>query len=304
MTTFQIQCFLAVADTLNFTKAAQQLYIAQSSLSRNIFNLEKEVGLTLLSRTKKTVRLTPAGSILYAEFSRMLTQLDQAIEKAAATVSNSERMAIGILETQRTAHYLPQSVKQLREEYPNIEATFQRGTFKQLRDWLRDGDIDVAITLGFDLPEYQETMDVSCQSFIRSLPICALSRLHPLADQQTISFEDLGNDTLVTIGPEVSKCGYEGMLSLCQLHGFTPKDIQTTPTLEDSMLILENNNCFSIIDENSNFISNPALRCIPISTGNTLNVVAIWKNDSIHPYISRFVSLVTKTNSDLREKNI
>ncbi|SDB12327.1 LysR family transcriptional regulator [Eubacterium oxidoreducens] len=295
MTTFQIKCFLAVADTLNFTKAAQQLFIAQSSLSRNIFNLEKEIGLTLLNRNKKTVRLTPAGSILYEEFTKTLNQIEQAIQKASATITGSDRMAIGILETQRTANYLPQAVNQLRAEYPNISATFQRGTFKQLRDWLAADEIDLAITLGFDLPDYQASMDVSCQSFIRSLPICALSRLHPLAEQQSITFEDLKNDTLVTIGPEVSSCGYEGMILLCQLHGFEPKDIITTYSLESSMLILENNNCFSIIDENSNFVNNPALRCIPISTGNTLNVVAIWKNNSSQPYVSHLVSLLTQT---------
>ena len=52
MTVFQIQCFLSVAETLNFTEAANRLFIAQSSLSRNISHLEEEIGLTLFIRTK------------------------------------------------------------------------------------------------------------------------------------------------------------------------------------------------------------------------------------------------------------
>ena len=59
MTTFQIECFLNVAKYLNFTEAANHLFIAQSSLSRNISNLEAELGIKLFSRTKKYVRLTP-----------------------------------------------------------------------------------------------------------------------------------------------------------------------------------------------------------------------------------------------------
>ncbi len=294
MTTFQIKCFLTACETLNFTKAAQRLYIAQSSLSRNIVNLEKEIGLTLLYRTKKTVRLTPAGHILYDEFTQLLDQLDLAIDKAAATVEESKSLSIGILETQRTAHFLPQSINQLRKEFPNITANFQRGTFKQLRDWLNDDEIDLAITLGFDLPQYQEEMDISCHSLSRSLPICALSRLHPLAEKQSVTFEELRNDTLVAISPEISRGGYEGMISLCELHGFIPKNIQTAPSLESSMLLLENDNCFSIVDENSNFINNPALRCLPISTGNTLNLVVAWKSDSLQPYLTYFVSLLAK----------
>ena len=64
MTVFQIQCFLSVAETLNFTEAANRLFIAQSSLSRNISHLEEEIGLTLFIRTKKYVRLTPSGTVL------------------------------------------------------------------------------------------------------------------------------------------------------------------------------------------------------------------------------------------------
>ena len=65
MTSFQIQCFMTVAEYLNFTEAASQLFVAQSSLSRNISNLEEELSLQLFLRTKKYVRLTPAGAILF-----------------------------------------------------------------------------------------------------------------------------------------------------------------------------------------------------------------------------------------------
>ena len=65
MTIFQIQCFLNVAEYLNFTEAANHLFVAQSSLSRNVSNLEEELGMKLFVRTKKYVRLTSSGAILY-----------------------------------------------------------------------------------------------------------------------------------------------------------------------------------------------------------------------------------------------
>ena len=82
MTIFQIKCFLNVAKYLNFTEAANHLFIAQSSLSRNISNLETELGIQLFSRTKKYVRLTPGGAVLYQELSVLLDQGRNAIEKA------------------------------------------------------------------------------------------------------------------------------------------------------------------------------------------------------------------------------
>ncbi len=72
MTIFQIQCFLNVAEYLNFTEAANHLFVAQSSLSRNVSNLEEELGMKLFVRTKKYVRLTSSGAILYEEFSKLM----------------------------------------------------------------------------------------------------------------------------------------------------------------------------------------------------------------------------------------
>lgn len=68
MTILSNRCFLNVAEYLNFTEAANHLFIAQSSLSRNISNLEAELGIKLFSRTKKYVRLTPGGAVLYQNF--------------------------------------------------------------------------------------------------------------------------------------------------------------------------------------------------------------------------------------------
>jgi len=82
MTSFQVKCFLMVAEYLSFTEAANQLFVAQSSLSRNVSNLEEELGLQLFVRTKKYVRLTPAGAILFDRFSKMEIQIQETIEKA------------------------------------------------------------------------------------------------------------------------------------------------------------------------------------------------------------------------------
>lgn len=82
MTSTQVQCFMSVAEQLNFSKAALELFMAQSSLSKNISNLETELGLKLFFRTKKSVSLTPAGAVLYEEFNKLMVQYNTAVEKA------------------------------------------------------------------------------------------------------------------------------------------------------------------------------------------------------------------------------
>lgn len=98
MTIFQIQCFLNVAEYLNFTEAANHLFVAQSSLSRNVSNLEEELGMKLFVRTKKYVRLTSSGAILYEEFSKLMKLGEAAVQKARnAELGENGSIVLGVL---------------------------------------------------------------------------------------------------------------------------------------------------------------------------------------------------------------
>ena len=177
MTVFQIQCFLSVAETLNFTEAANRLFIAQSSLSRNISHLEEEIGLTLFIRTKKYVRLTPSGTVLYSEFSKLLKLGQHALEKARnAELGETGSLCLGVLETQRSENFLPSRLGQLRKEHPNIQIDIISGTFRELREAVMDNRIDIALTLGFDMEDFNPDEVVFQPVFpvsppVRDLPV-------------------------------------------------------------------------------------------------------------------------------------
>ena len=116
MTIFQIQCFLNVAEYLNFTEAANHLFVAQSSLSRNVSNLEEELGMKLFVRTKKYVRLTSSGAILYEEFSKLMKLGEAAVQKARnAELGENGSIVLGVIETQRSENFLPHALHLLRE---------------------------------------------------------------------------------------------------------------------------------------------------------------------------------------------
>lgn len=297
MTTFQIKCFLAAARHLNFTKGSNEMFISQSSLSRNISNLEKEIGMPLFVRTKKYVRLTPAGAVLFEEFQKLLTASEIALEKArTANTSPQNSLSLGIVESQKTESFLPHALGILRKKYSSIDVTFIRGNFKEMRENLNLENIDIAITLGFDIASYLP-YNVVYQSILRSTPLCAISRYHPLANARAIRLEDLRNENLITISPGISQGGYEGMVELCKLHGFTPNIIKTTQSLEQVSLMIQSGEGFSIIDNNSMLCKDEALRCLPVKNGNTINLVAIWKKENYNPAIPLFISLLTDPDS-------
>lgn len=293
MTHFQIECFLNVAKYLNFTEAANHLFIAQSSLSRNISNLEEELDMKLFFRTKKYVRLTPAGAVLYKEFSALMEQGKAAIEKArAAGLGQEGSISIGVIESQRSENFLPPVLNALREKYPNIKLSVFRGNFKELRQALFEGKIDISLTMDFDLPGYPASETIF-QPFFHSSARCVLSKSHPLAKREYVHLEDLKNVPIVAINPELSYGAYNNAMELCKIHGFTPQEIHLSNSTQDTLLMVESGLGFSILDENCISSANESIQSIPVLRSDPLVLVAIWKKDNFNPVISLFVNLLT-----------
>ncbi len=293
MTSFQIECFLNVAKFLNFTEAANHLFIAQSSLSRNISNLEEELGMKLFFRTKKYVRLTPAGAVLYEEFSSLTQQAKEAVEKARlAGLGQEGSISLGVIESQRSENFLPEVLNAVRERYPNIKLNVFRGNFKELRQALSEGKIDISLTMDFDLPGYPAEETVF-QPFFHSSARCVISKLHPLAKKDYIHLEELKNVPLIAINPEISFGAYNNAVELCKLHGFTPKEIHLSNSTQDTLLMIESGLGYSILDENCISSANQAVQSIPVFRSDPLVLVAIWRKENFNPVISLFVNLLT-----------
>lgn len=292
MTSFQIKCFLTVAEYLSFTEAANHLFVAQSSLSRNVSNLEEELGLQLFVRTKKYVRLTPAGAILFEEFAKLEKQTDDAIDRARKAQANLEGLLrIGIIENQRSEHFLPQSISSLRKNLPNLKIDLLRGNFKELREALGKNEIDVSVTVDFDIEEYLD-QNVIYQPFLISKGRCVISKYHPLADQEIIQIADLKNEPLIAISPDVSKGGCQHILELCKMHGFTPPQIHYANSVENLILMVESGLGYSVLDENSAIMASSAVRSIPINDQGPLSLVAIWHKNNLNPAVPLFVNML------------
>lgn len=290
MTTAQIHYFLTVATCLNFTEASKKLFVAQSSLSRNIANLEEELGLKLFSRTKKYVRLTPAGAVLFEEFSKLENQLEEAIHKAQkAQLGSDMKLYIGVVEAQESEHFLPGSIARLKSRYPNIDLELTRGNFRALRESLRAGQIDIAITMDFDMNAYKE-QDVLYETMYRSYGECVISKKHPSALKKNFDFGVLKNETAIAISPDISLGGYNNLIMFCERHGFTPKRIQTASSVEDIMLMVEAGLGFSVLDENCKMHQSPEVRFIHLDDDMTLSVVAVWRKENYNPAIPLFVN--------------
>ena len=290
MTIFQIQCFLNVAEYLNFTEAANHLFVAQSSLSRNVSNLEEELGMKLFVRTKKYVRLTSSGAILYEEFSKLMKLGEAAIQKARnAELGENGSIVLGVIETQRSENFLPHALHLLRENHPNIRIDIISGNFHELRESVLNGRIDIALTLDFDIVDYPAD-DIIYQVFFESSPKCVISRSHPLAQQNNLHFDRLSTETMIAIDPSISRGAYNNIVQFCERHGFTPAHTIYATSIQNLLLKVEAGLGFSVLDENCISNSNTAVLSLPFYKTDPLHLVAVWKKDNLNPVIPLFTN--------------
>ncbi len=299
MTDSQITCFLCVAKYLNFTEAANHLFMAQSSLSRNISNLETELGIRLFTRTKKYVRLTPGGAVLYQEFSRLMEEGKSAIQKARhAELGQEGSIKLGVIETQRSENFLPAALNALRKKHSGIQFHLFRGNFKELRESLLKNRIDIALTMDFDLPDYPEQKTIY-QPFFQTNLRCVISRSHPLADQPEISLADLKEDPLIAIAPHISRGAYYNILELCEESGFSPSNISCSNSIQDTLLMVESGLGFSVLDENCISSANEAIRSIPLVDTTPIELVAVWKKENFNPVLPLFINLLGSSSHQI-----
>ena len=117
----QIRSFVAVATTRNFTRAAEQLHIAQPPLSRQIQLLEEEMGVQLIERNRRPVRLTPAGRVFYEQALQVLHQVGQ-MKTAARQVGLQQRQSISVGYVASTLYGgLPMLVRMFRQRHPDTD---------------------------------------------------------------------------------------------------------------------------------------------------------------------------------------
>ena len=229
-----LRYFQAVAETLNFSRAAERLRIAQPPLSRQIRDLETELGVALFSRIRGKVRLTPAGRLLQRELPDLFQRLAALVAATQRAGHGGEALNIGT-DWRLPLDPLASAVSELRRQgqttaqinFVDLPLTEQLGA-------LRDGRIDLAF-----LPEVflgarrgLDLLRVASPAVMAALPAS-----HPLAHRRKLSLGELRDERWVLLNPRHAPGFRELVVEICRKAQFTPKFGPTAPTM-DGMLTL------------------------------------------------------------------
>lgn len=152
MTIKQLHYFIAVAETLSFTKAAKRFYVAQTAVSQQIASLERELGLQLFRRNNRHVELTEAGQSFYREIRPLVIRLEHAVQTASAVGKQDlAQFCVGFT-PDLPIHLLPPLLRQFHEFYPALRLNLQRDAAEDLARPLSHGDMDAALMLAVPNP--------------------------------------------------------------------------------------------------------------------------------------------------------
>lgn len=208
--------FLAVAERLNFSRAADALHVAQPAISQQIQALEKELGTKLFDRMGRKVALTQAGQALLPHARRILT----AVEAAEQDVRELGALTRGMVSlgapSTVSSHVLPARLTEFKRLYPGLEVTLREAGTQSLLAMIEKGELDLAIAVTDVLPGHVEVLPLREETYV-----LAVNAHHPLAKRRTVRLADLANEAFILF-PEGYKLR-EVTLNACRQAGFEPK---------------------------------------------------------------------------------
>lgn len=212
----QLRYFVEVAEREHISEAAEHLHVAQSAISRQIANLEDELGTPLFERIGRNVKLTPIGKIFLEHAIVALKAIDFAAKQVEEYLDPAKgTIKIGF-PTSLASYVLPSVISAFKKEYPDVSFHLRQGSYKYLIDAVKNRELNLAF-LG-PLPQKDDEINTTLL-FSESIH-ALLPSSHPLAKQESINLSDLRNEKFVSF-PE----GYvlhKVALDACKSVGFTP----------------------------------------------------------------------------------
>ncbi len=211
----QLRYVLAIADTGNFTKASQAMFVSQPSLSQQVAKLEKELGHRLFHRLGRRAVPTDAGAVFIERARRIIFEVDNAASEIRDDPDLGRQITVGAIQTV-APYILPDLIQRCREQYPNLQISTYEGFRGDLIAGVLDGNIDLAIVA---LPHNDPRLSV--EPIFSEPLLLAVGRNHPLATKRTFTVADLAEETFIMMGR--SSTLTEQVSQFCGEHDFEPR---------------------------------------------------------------------------------
>lgn len=286
-----LECFLVVAEELNFTRAAAQLGIAQPSLSRHIHALEERLGTRLFERVHRQVSLTAAGRLLQAGAAGPLLQLQRAIDLAerAGSLDEGSRLEIGFISSLLSSDMI-QLFQRYRQQHPQVHLT--------LHDWL-PGDQVRALAEGrldggfIGLASRDRLSGIAFQPWKREALKLFLPPGHALAGQRAIALKAVARDPMVAVAGGSFPAFASAVRDLCRKAGFRPRVIHEANRAQAVVAMVAAGAGTAILPDSMSRVADKGITAVDILDRTAQVIYAFaYRSRGVTPVLRSFLALL------------
>lgn len=296
MNTVQLECFLAVAEYLNFSKAADTLKITQPAVSHQITSLEDELGTRLFIRTSKHVSLTEAGFMFMEDASTIIKIASSAKKRLRAGVDDSLFFTIGC-HNQTELGLLPPVIRKLRELFPTLRPSVKLIPFRSMANLLEDERIHVMF--GFRHDDQKRSLGLFHE--LGRLPIsCVCTEGHPFAGRTCLDEEELKGPMVLCDPQRLPPPLLQSQMRVSS--SCHPSELFFVDTYESILAMIKAGLGFSLLPCYPGCGVDDGLCYIPVNGIPSVSFGLYYKELKGHPLLKAFIGLMDERTARLQIK--
>jgi DNA-binding transcriptional LysR family regulator len=283
-----LRYFVAVAEEENVSRAALKLHVSQPGISRQIHDLEDEIGFQLFERSAKSVRLTAAGKVFLGEVRAVLQRASEAVEKARAVSGGTAgEIAIGYAPS-LTVQILPAALRKFQEQFPNVRVVLHDLSTEEMLAQLRSGKLQVALSVR---PPRAMLRGLRFAELAR-YPMCvAVAPGHPFARARSVTLAQVAREPLIGYSRAEYPEYHESLLKLFAAIKAKPHFAEEHDGVTSLITAVEIGRGVALVPSCLSCMVGPRLKLIPLKPAAGIIVVgAVSKSTARLPVVEKFIA--------------
>ena len=287
-----LRYFVAVAEDENVSRAALKLHVSQPALSRQIRDLEEELGFLLLRRSAKSVHLTEAGRVFLTESRAVLQRVGEAVEMARGiAMGKGGELHVGYAMTP-TVHILPQILRNFQNALPNVRIKLHDFSTGEMLAGLRKGNLQIALLV---CPNPATLRGLGSEELARVAMCLAVAPKHPFASRRAVKLAELAPCPLIALSRSDFPEYHEMLAALFSKGKSRPHIAEEHESIASLMASVEAGNGVALVPESMACVAGPRLKLTQLSPApQPLVVAAVWPGSGLSAGAEQFLDCARK----------
>ena len=283
--------YKVVAEMLNFSKAAEYLFISQPALSQSIAKLETEIGVKLLERNQHEVRKTAAGELFLNEAIKILNMADEAAVKARqASRESVGSIKIGFVPNASIKDHLLHWTTEFRLKHPSTYIDMYQYNSTPLNKALNNNDVDIGFTSSLNL---ENLIGFNHKVILHDHLSIVMRNDHPFSVKTHLGLDELAGVPFVMLSAHESSALFQFSQRFFHKRGITMNVMSMPTQLEAVYFLVKAGTGLTVLPSSNSDSNNPELRFVPVTDDDAkFELIFAWKKTNNNPLVHIFIDFL------------